>query len=745
MATLGTAYVQIVPSAQGISGKISNVLNPEVNSAGKTAGISISNNIGGAFTKAAATGASAIAGMTGALTTKALSGGMTRAIGIDDATAKFRQLGMDVNKLMGDGGSVRNAVDGTRYSLDEAAGAAVKLGSAGIEAGAPMEAALKSVASVASISGKDFNEIGSIYTKVAATGKVTGETMAQLMDNGVNANAALQKALGKSSEEISQMVSSGQIDFETFSTAMRDYFGDAAESANSTFSGASANVQSALGRMGAAFTSPALEALRVVFAGTGEESNGLIKAIDNVTTAMQPAIDIFSGFAETTGNKVAGALGTFNSVMEGGGSILDAFKAAVADVIPESIMSRIQSLDPSIQAILGKLGMGAGIIAGVAGGMGVLSGAVGSLIPGLGAIIGPLGGAGGAFKLISSAGSGLTSIIGRLIGGQGLGGLGTVLKTVMGPVGLIAAAFVVAYTQSDSFRNAVNQLLVIIGQSFMAIISALIPVFQALMPVIQMAGGLFVQLATAAGNILAPVLTALMPVIQRVIQIFVKIISTVARFITAVLKIATNLSSLPAKVGQIFLSIYKSIVQRLNSARNTANNVVSRIKSFLSFSGLAGKVGSAFNTIKSKITAPIESAKNTVKGIVDKIKGFFPLKVGKIMSGIKVPKINISGGSPPFGIGGKGKKPSIKVSWNEKAMENPYMFTNATLFGAGEAGDEILYGRRRLMNDISEAAKDNNSGGDVNINLYYDASEDANALARDVARNVKRYRMAGVF
>ena len=48
MATLGTAYVQIVPSAQGISGSIQNVLDPEAQSAGLSAGTKI-----GAFAKKA--------------------------------------------------------------------------------------------------------------------------------------------------------------------------------------------------------------------------------------------------------------------------------------------------------------------------------------------------------------------------------------------------------------------------------------------------------------------------------------------------------------------------------------------------------------------------------------------------------------------------------------------------------------------------------------------------------------------
>ena len=47
MSTLGTAYVQIVPSAQGISGKITNAIAPEATKAGQQAGTKISQGIGG--------------------------------------------------------------------------------------------------------------------------------------------------------------------------------------------------------------------------------------------------------------------------------------------------------------------------------------------------------------------------------------------------------------------------------------------------------------------------------------------------------------------------------------------------------------------------------------------------------------------------------------------------------------------------------------------------------------------------
>ena len=145
------------------------------------------------------------------------------------------------------------------------------------------------------------------------------------------------------------------------------------------------------------------------------------------------------------------------------------------------------------------------------------------------------------------------------------------------------------------------------------------------------------------------------------------------------------------------------IVDGIKGAVGKVAGIVRRIKSAFNFGGIAGKVRSAFNAVKTAITHPITTAKNTVTKLINKVKGLFPLKIGKVFSGIKLPHFNVSGGSPPYGLMGKGKKPSFSVSWNRKAMENPWMFTGATLFGAGEAGDEVMYGKAALMRDIEKA------------------------------------------
>lgn len=66
-AELGKAYVQIIPSAEGISGSISSVLDPEATSAGQSAGLNIAGGIGTALKGATTVIAASTAAVTGAV------------------------------------------------------------------------------------------------------------------------------------------------------------------------------------------------------------------------------------------------------------------------------------------------------------------------------------------------------------------------------------------------------------------------------------------------------------------------------------------------------------------------------------------------------------------------------------------------------------------------------------------------------------------------------------------------------
>ena len=70
-------------------------------------------------------------------------------------------------------------------------------------------------------------------------------------------------------------------------------------------------------------------------------------------------------------------------------------------------------------------------------------------------------------------------------------------------------------------------------------------------------------------------------------------------------------------------------------------------------------------------------------------------------------------------------------------MQNPYLFSNATLFGAGERGDEMLYGRSALMRDIAEAVRGSGKAGDsFVVNVYGSDNMSVDDLASAVERRI---------
>lgn len=139
-----------------------------------------------------------------------------------------------------------------------------------------------------------------------------------------------------------------------------------------------------------------------------------------------------------------------------------------------------------------------------------------------------------------------------------------------------------------------------------------------------------------------------------------------------------------------WLNMWEKIKSATSKAISAIKNKINDIKAALAV------VKSTFNGIKDTITDKMNAARDKVKGVMDKIKGFFPLKIGKIFSNLKIPKISVSGGKAPFGIAGKGKLPSFDVKWNAAGgiLTQPIIFgmnpKTGTLLGGGEAGAEAI-------------------------------------------------------
>lgn len=170
------------------------------------------------------------------------------------------------------------------------------------------------------------------------------------------------------------------------------------------------------------------------------------------------------------------------------------------------------------------------------------------------------------------------------------------------------------------------------------------------------------------------------------------------------------------KNNEGFRKFWLNMWEKIKSATSTA---VSWIKKKLSnFSDAVSNVKKSFGNIKDAIKDKIDGAKDAVKSAIDKIKGFFPLSVGKIFSNLKVPKITVSGGKAPFGIAGKGKKPSFGVNWNAEGgiFDEPTIIPTLKGWqGVGEAGAEAIAPITVLQDYVRKAVQEENSGIRITI------------------------------
>lgn len=188
--------------------------------------------------------------------------------------------------------------------------------------------------------------------------------------------------------------------------------------------------------------------------------------------------------------------------------------------------------------------------------------------------------------------------------------------------------------------------------------------------------------------------------------------------------VVAKFTEFKAKVTSIFTGIKDAISNAWNLAKafvfSIIKNIVLKVTS--SFNSLKSTVSSIWNNIKTAITAPITAAKEKVKAIIDKIKSFFPFKVGKIISGLKLPHFKLTGKfslTPP-------SVPKLSVDWYKTGG----IFDAPSIIGVGEAGSEAVVPLDKFWDKL-----DKMQGGETNIVININGS---NKDPREIAEEVKR-------
>lgn len=236
-----------------------------------------------------------------------------------------------------------------------------------------------------------------------------------------------------------------------------------------------------------------------------------------------------------------------------------------------------------------------------------------------------------------------------------------------------------------------------------------------------------------APKILATGVTIITNLAIGLVRAIPLLIVNLPKIITAIVSVFTafNWFSLGKNIVTGIIKGVKNLPSLLKTA---AKNAVNGFKGAFRGNGILSAVKGAFTKIPSAVKSIFTKAASLVKSFPGRFKS--ALKFSWSLPHLNLPHLSVSGGKAPFGIGGKGSLPSFHISWYKKAMESPYVFSDATLFGAGEAGDEMLYGRSRLMSDIREATR--GTKNDVTINVTVNGADNPEEWGRRMASELRR-------
>lgn len=395
------------------------------------------------ITKPVLAAGTALAGLT-------LAKGFQRMQAVDTAKAKLRAMGIEGQKLENTLDSAKAAVKGTAFGFDEAATVAASATAAGVKEGKQMDTYLGTVADVAAVAGTSYDEMGMVFNKVMANGKVSAEEWNMMTDRGVDIMGALQKSTGKSRDELLQMRKAGQITSEDFVNAMsKMYEGAAVEIGESTIGGVITNINAAIARIGESF----------------------LGATDNSST--------FAGHLHDLLMSVKNALNSVEDKAGDLGKALGEWAGPAMDKMTD-FFNAIASGDKEVDTTRLKL-------AGIAG---IVSTLLGPALMIAGKAIAAFG-SGGAISALTSAFPGLAGSIGA----------------IAGPIAAVAALIAAVWINSANFRKSIMNLFSTLGQSIMKVVTALAPVVQALFE-------LFGPLFTWLGDLLAPLVDVLSAVIS---------------------------------------------------------------------------------------------------------------------------------------------------------------------------------------------------------------------------------------
>lgn len=569
---VASAYVTLMPSAKGFGKRAESLMNGELGSTGEKQGRGIGSRLASGMGKTLKVGAVGVAAAAGGLAATALAKGFTRLQGIEQAESKLTGLGHSAESVAKIMENATAAVTGTAYGLDSAATVAASAVAAGVKPGKELERTLTLVGDAATIAGTDMESMGAIFNKVAASDMIQGDVLAQLGDQGIPILQLLGEEMGVAATEVRKLASQGEIDFETFQRAMEGGLGGAAQESGKTFAGSLANVNAALGRLGARVLGGVFSKMPAVFQNLGTQIDKLGPVADRVGAALG------SGFAAiaTAARQVASVAGpVMQRIGEGFASLQPALETA-AGTFSEVIL-------PAVMALAQYVG--------------------GSLAP--------------VFQQVAQIFTGqVLPILASL--GQFL--YGTIYPAIVG----------VATAVGSNLRPVFDQLASTLSTKVLPIVSMLLERLQEWGPTIGKVVGFLVKIIGKVLEFAAAVLGTLLPPLIRFAAFMA---GTVVKAVVAVIGVIAQIVASAISMGRAFVDRVRDVAQfvsglkqKFNDAMNFVRGIPGKILgAFAGFGSLLYNKGKELiQGLIDGISAMVGKVKDAIGKVTGTIGRFLP-------------------------------------------------------------------------------------------------------------------------